>query len=89
LIVLDPLYALIAIGLLLTIIIHLDHVTVSTPTIRRSLSDIKEPQQLFLIIIFLLQSVFSQFLSIISILYVQHVVNGLETLACTLMMNVK
>jgi len=31
LIVLDPLYALITIGLLLTITVHLDHVTVRLP----------------------------------------------------------
>jgi len=45
------LYALITIGLFFTITVHLDHVTVSAPTIRRSLGDIMKRQLLFLIII--------------------------------------
>jgi len=39
------------IGLLLTITVSLDHATVSAPTIRHSLGDIMERQQLFLLII--------------------------------------
>jgi len=51
LIVLDPLYSLITMDLLLTITVHLYHMIISAPTIRRSLGDIMERQQLFVRII--------------------------------------